>query len=203
MKTFKGKNNEVLGTFLENTDVVVNPTLSGDEPEMTGIQVGGQKYKAPQGGGSTGGSPYVLTKQDLRDIMVGAHLDVEATISLIQELGLETTLTNQYAQIGFSMTNDGSYETRIYAQPFAFYYYNCASEYEINIFGQSFGVGNDNNIITALRSKKAEIENYIVDGSAWEVPFIGVLVIDNDVKSLTVNYLPLEKLRRIFVKDNA
>lgn len=52
MKTFKGKNNEVLGTFLENTDVVVNPTLTGDEPEMTGIQVGGQKYKAPQGGGS-------------------------------------------------------------------------------------------------------------------------------------------------------
>lgn len=51
MKTFKGKNNEVLGTFLENTDVVVNPTLVGDEPEMTGIQVGGQKYKAPQGGG--------------------------------------------------------------------------------------------------------------------------------------------------------
>lgn len=56
MKTFKGKNNEVLGTFLENTDVVVNPTLVGDEPEMTGIQVGGQKYKAPQGGGSGGGS---------------------------------------------------------------------------------------------------------------------------------------------------
>lgn len=56
MKTFKGKNNEVLGTFLENTDVVVNPTLVGDEPEMTGIQVGGQKYKAPQGGGSGSGS---------------------------------------------------------------------------------------------------------------------------------------------------
>lgn len=50
MKTFKGKNNEVLGTFLEDTDVIVNPTLTGNEPEMTGIQVGGQKYKAPQGG---------------------------------------------------------------------------------------------------------------------------------------------------------
>lgn len=59
MKTFKGKNNEVLGTFLENTDVVVNPTLVGDEPEMTGIQVGGQKYKAPQGGGSGGSQLYL------------------------------------------------------------------------------------------------------------------------------------------------
>ena len=153
--------------------------------------------------GSTGCSPYVLTKQDLIDITVGAHLDVEATISLIQELGLETTLTNQSAQIGFSMTNDGSYETRIYAQPFAFFYYDCASEYELNIFGHSFGFGNNNNLITALRSKKAEIENYIVDGNYWEVPFIGVLVIDNDVKSVTVSLLPLDKLRRIFVRDNA
>ena len=53
MKTFKGKNNEVLGTFLENTDVVVNPTLVGDEPDLTGLEVDGAKYKVPQGGGGT------------------------------------------------------------------------------------------------------------------------------------------------------
>lgn len=53
MKTFKGKNNEVLGTFLENTDVVVNPTLVGDEPNLEGLEVEGNKYKVPQGGGGT------------------------------------------------------------------------------------------------------------------------------------------------------
>ena len=153
--------------------------------------------------GSGGGSPYVLTKQDLRDITVGAHLDVEATISLIQELGLETTLTNKEEEIGFSMTNNGNFDTRFYSQPFAFLYYNCASEYEINVFGHTFGVGNENNLITALRSKKADIENYFVNGSSWEVPFMGGLVINNAGSSGTGSLLPLEKLRRIFVKDNA
>ncbi len=68
MKTFKGKNNEVLGTFLENTDVVVNPTLTGDEPEMTGIQVGGQKYKAPQGGQGGGEIEFVQIDGDAASI---------------------------------------------------------------------------------------------------------------------------------------
>lgn len=203
MKTFKGKNNEVLGTFLENTDVVVNPTLSGDEPEMTGIQIGGQKYKAPQGGGASGGSPYVLTKQDLKDITVGAHLDVEATISLIQELGLDNILISQNETLGFSMTDNGSFNSRFYSQPFAFFYYSCASEYIINMFGHTFGVGNENNLITALRSKKADIENYFVDGSGWEVPFIGELVISSAGRLDTGKLLPLEKLRSIFVKYNA
>jgi len=80
MKTFKGKNNEVLGTFLENTDVVVNPTLVGDEPEMTGIQVGGQKYKAPQGGGSSDlGGLYPNTKlQQLDDALVLGDFDTHS-----------------------------------------------------------------------------------------------------------------------------
>lgn len=52
MKTFKGKNNEVLGTFLENTDIVANPTLAGTEANLTGLQVGNTKYAVPQGGGS-------------------------------------------------------------------------------------------------------------------------------------------------------
>ena len=159
--------------------------------------------------GSGGGSPYVLTKQDLIDITVGAHLDVEATISLIQELGLETTLTSQQNFTGISVSNDGRFEPRIYVTPFTFRYYDCASEYEINVFGQSFGVGNENNMITALRSKKAEIESHIVSEDSWssEMPPIGVLaVINNNVSASSMDslsYLPLEKLRRIFVKDNA
>ena len=159
--------------------------------------------------GSGGSSPYVVTIQDLRDITVGAHLDVEATISLIQELGLKTTLTSQTNFTGISVSKDGQFEPRISFAPFRFGYYDCASVYQINVFGQSFGVGNENNIITALRSKKAEIESHIVSEGSWssEMPAIGVLaVINNDVPALSIDglsYLSLEKLRRIFVKDNA
>lgn len=32
--------------------VVANPTLVGDEPDLTGLQVDGAKYKVPQGGGA-------------------------------------------------------------------------------------------------------------------------------------------------------
>lgn len=158
--------------------------------------------------GSGGGSPYIVTIQDLRDITVGAHLDVEATISLIQELGLKTTLTSQQKLTGISVSNDGQFNARICVTPFTFRYYDCASEYEINVFGQSFGVGNENNIITALRSKKAEIESHIVSEGSWsgEMPAIGVLAVINNKSSVpmsSLSYLPLEKLRNIFVKDNA
>lgn len=152
------------------------------------------------------GSPYIVTIQDLRDITVGAHLDVEATISLIQELGLETTLTDPSSYIGISVSNDGLFNPRVYVTPLNFRYYNCASEYEINVFGHAFGVGNENNIITALRSKKAEIESHIVSEGSWsdEIPAIGVLaVVNNNTPSNVLCYLPLEKLRSIFVKDNA
>lgn len=155
------------------------------------------------GGGQGGaGSPYVLTIQDLRDITLGAHLDVEATISLIQELGLDTTLTNEYEVIGICMSKDGKWMDRVYSQPFSFRYYVCASEYEISIFGRSFGSGNENNIIKALRSKKEDIESYIIeDVSDEELPFIGALLVNN--AGAILNCLPLEKLRNIFVKDNA
>ena len=158
--------------------------------------------------GSGGGSPYVLTIQDLRDITVGAHLDVEATIALIQELGLKTTLTSQGNYTGISVSKDGQFDARIFVAPFTFRYYDCAREYEIYVFGQSFGVGNENNIITALRSKKAEIESHIVSEDSWnnEIPAIGVLAVINNKSSVpmsSLSYLPLEKLRNIFVKDNA
>lgn len=180
--------------------------------KMTGKEVEGaglvdvvddiaEKYEGGgQGGGS--GSPYVLAIQDLRDMAIGAHLDVEATISLIQELDLDTTLITQWEQIGFCMSNDGEWRSRVYSQPFAFRYYDCASEYEINVFGMMFGVGNENNLITALRSKKADIESYIVENiSDEEMPFVGVLLINNEGEML--GCLPVEKLRSIFVKDNA
>ena len=158
--------------------------------------------------GSGGGSPYVVTIQDLRDITVGAHLDVEATIALIQELGLKTTLTSKGNYTGISVSNDGQFDARISVTPFTFSYYDCASQYQINVFGKSFGVGNENNIITALRSKKAEIESHIVSEGSWSnaMPAIGVLAVINNNSSLPMSrlsYLPLEKLRRIFVKDNA
>lgn len=158
---------------------------------------------AYNGGGQGGaGSPYVLSIQDMRDITIGAHLDVEATISLIQELGLNTILTNPYEQIGICMSSSRQWVSRVYSQPFAFRYYDCASEYEINIFGNAFGVGNETNLITALRSKKTDIESYIVDNILdEEIPFIGALLVNNEGESL--NCLPLEKLRNIFVKDNA
>ena len=38
------------------TTVIANPELSGDEPDLTGLEVDGNKFKVPQGGG---GSEYV------------------------------------------------------------------------------------------------------------------------------------------------
>lgn len=35
------------------TTVVANPELSGDEPDLTGLEVDGAKYAVPQGGGTT------------------------------------------------------------------------------------------------------------------------------------------------------
>ena len=152
--------------------------------------------------GSGGCSPYVLSIQDLSDITEGAHLDVEATISLIQELGLNTTLIANWEQTGFCMSNSREWNSSTHAQPFTFRYYDFASEYELNIFGHSFGFGNENNLITALRSKKAEIESYIVNDISYEeIPLVGALLISNEGPIL--GCLPVEKLRRIFVKDNA
>lgn len=43
------------------TTVVANPPLVGDEPDLTGLEVDGAKYKVPQGGGGTVG--HTLTVQ--------------------------------------------------------------------------------------------------------------------------------------------
>lgn len=39
-------------------EVVANPTLAGDEAELTGLQVGDTKYAMPQGGGGGGNQLY-------------------------------------------------------------------------------------------------------------------------------------------------
>ena len=48
-KIFKDKNDNVLYTGYETSEVVANPTLAGTETELTGIQIGSTKYKAPEG----------------------------------------------------------------------------------------------------------------------------------------------------------
>ena len=56
------------------------------------------------------------------------------------------------------MSKEGEWISRVYSQPFVFRYYDCASEYEINVFGMMFGVGNENNLITlcSYHHKQAE-----------------------------------------------
>ncbi len=50
-KIFKDKNNNVLYTGYETSEVVANPTLAGTEADLTGLQVGDTKYKVSSGGG--------------------------------------------------------------------------------------------------------------------------------------------------------
>ena len=57
-KIFKDKNNNVLYTGYETSEVVANPTLAGTEVNLTGLQVGDTKFAVPQGGRDEG---YTLT----------------------------------------------------------------------------------------------------------------------------------------------
>jgi len=65
-KIFKDKNNNVLYTGYETSEIVANPTLAGTEANLTGLQVGNIKYAVPQsgGGGSANLYKYVI---DLRN----------------------------------------------------------------------------------------------------------------------------------------
>ena len=49
-KTFLDKDNNTLATVYETSEVVANPTLSGNEANLTGLKIGGTKYVV--GGGS-------------------------------------------------------------------------------------------------------------------------------------------------------
>ena len=48
-KIFKDKNDNVLYTGYETSEVVANPTLAGTEASLTGVQIGSTKYKVPEG----------------------------------------------------------------------------------------------------------------------------------------------------------
>ena len=57
-KEIKGKNlidviDETADAYEGGSKVVANPELVGDEPDLTGLEVDGNKYKVPQGGGGT------------------------------------------------------------------------------------------------------------------------------------------------------
>ncbi len=51
-KTFLDKDNNILATVYETHEIVANPELEGDEPELTGLLIGNNKYKAGAGGTS-------------------------------------------------------------------------------------------------------------------------------------------------------
>ena len=50
------------GTLALTSDVSANPTLSGSETELTGLQIGSTKYKIPSGGG--GDAPVIFKYND-------------------------------------------------------------------------------------------------------------------------------------------
>lgn len=163
MKTFKGKNNEVLGTFLENTDVVVNPTLSGDEPEMTGIQIGGQKYKAPQGGGGSGivnealYNSIVVPPSKLARSVDGSRLNVERLLDSLQKRASTDYHSTLYIAPYFNSSNKGS--VFIHLTEYG------SGRYRLVIFEQEVVVGKDSNyesIRNFLTSNKEEIENVTI-----------------------------------------
>ena len=61
--------------------VVANPELSGDEPDLTGLEVDGAKYKVPQGGG---GETY--TAGEGINISEDNVISAEKTVVLVNEL---------------------------------------------------------------------------------------------------------------------
>lgn len=66
------------------TTVVANPTLEGTEPNLTGLEVSGTKYKVPEGGGSN--DPYTFNLYELAHYVEGKHLNVDNFISLINQM---------------------------------------------------------------------------------------------------------------------
>lgn len=68
-KIFKDKNNNVLYTGYETSEVVANPILAGTEDTLTGVQIGDTKYAVPQGGGS-GLYKYVVNYFDSNNLAI-------------------------------------------------------------------------------------------------------------------------------------
>lgn len=58
------------------TTVVANPELVGTEPNLTGLEVSGTKYKVPEGGSANLGLKY----QDTRDVVDFVYTDIHAKL---------------------------------------------------------------------------------------------------------------------------
>lgn len=110
-KTFKDKNGNLLGTFLESSDVAANPVLSGNETELIGIQVGNTKYKASSGSNIGGLYPNTILKglatkfeapEGLTDGTI-AYITVQNLRELIEE---KMDLSETYA----FKNNEGSHD---------------------------------------------------------------------------------------------
>lgn len=75
------------------TEVIANPELSGDEPNLEGLQVGETKYKVPQGGGV--GIRYIQLTFELVDDVLTATLTQEQLDLLYDNAFIETEIDEQ------------------------------------------------------------------------------------------------------------
>lgn len=90
-KIFKDKNDNVLYTGYETSEIVANPTLAGTEANLTGLQVGNTKYAVPQGG-----SEQHLYKYDIYISLTQITYDGDLWISfiLLSSTKLNLTINN-------------------------------------------------------------------------------------------------------------
>lgn len=87
MKNFKDKNGNLLARVYTIDEIVANPQLEGNEPELHGVQVGNQKYKMPQGGGSGASLQYAHVTASLNGYSYGfTFLCDDNTIETAQDL---------------------------------------------------------------------------------------------------------------------
>ena len=174
--------------------------------EINKIKVKGVVYNLGElssGSGGSGGisncSPYIVTRQDILDITVGAHLDVEATISLIEEIGIHTVLeSGTYYGLGFALYGVEDYNQGLIMH---FSYDSCGGINVLEILDLTFDT-EENDLITVLRTNKSDIESHIFTDSYMEMYSIKFGVIAIEDMSEIKSYLSLEKLKSIFVKDN-
>ena len=101
MKNFKDKNGNLLAQVYTTDEIVGNPQLEGDEPELNGVQIGDKKYKTPKGGGSGASFQYAHMMSGLNGYDYGfTFLCDDNTIETAQDLA-------EWLQVkGFAKTNN-------------------------------------------------------------------------------------------------
>lgn len=99
-----GKLQDVVGGG--GTTVIANPELTGDEPDLEGLQVGDTKYAVPQGGGgieyveltvdfsNIDGATGNLTQEQLTKLQNGAFIKLSNTIPNTAYVVLSIALYN-------------------------------------------------------------------------------------------------------------